>query len=196
MTPPPDRMRIAANHLDGFLRRGRWTAAARPAASIRAALRIRARMVFRKICGVSLPAGWYHARMSTILVPIDFSEETPEVIECAAMLARRNRSQLVLMHVAAGGREVAPGVISHEEEAEATDKLDRLERYLRDEGYEVSTALRAGEPAREIVEYGDAIKADCIIMGKHDHAPAATRAKSPVTRYVEQKAPCTVVAVP
>jgi nucleotide-binding universal stress UspA family protein len=134
--------------------------------------------------------------MSTILVPIDFSEETPEVIECAAMLARRNRSQLVLMHVAPAGQEVAPGVTSREEEAAAADKLDRLERYLRDEGYEVSTTLREGEPAREIVEYGDAIKADCIIMGRHDHAPAATRTKSPVTRYVEQKAPCTVVAVP
>jgi nucleotide-binding universal stress UspA family protein len=134
--------------------------------------------------------------MSTILVPIDFSEETPEVIECAAMLARRNRSQLVLMHVTTGGREVAPGVISHEEETEALDKLDRLERYLREEGYQVSTTLREGEPAREIVEYGGAIAADCIIMGKHDHAPAATPAKSPITCYVEQKARCTVVAVP
>ncbi|MDD2763704.1 MAG: universal stress protein [Opitutaceae bacterium] len=134
--------------------------------------------------------------MSTILVPIDFSEETPEVIECAAMLARRNRSQLVLMHVAAGGRPVAPGVISNEEETEAADKLGRLERYLRDEGYQVSTAVREGEPAREIVEYGGEIKADCIIMGRHDHAPAATPAKSPTTCYVEQKAPCTVVAVP
>ena len=158
--------------------------------------RIPARTVFRKICGVSGRAGWYHARMSTILVPIDFSEETPEVIECAAMLARRNRSQLVLMHVAAGAREVAPGVISEEEESEAAGKLDRLERYLRDEGYAVSTAVREGEPAHEIVEYGDAIKADCIIMGKHDHASKATRVKGPVTRYVEQKAPCTVVAVP
>ncbi|MFA5058341.1 MAG: universal stress protein [Opitutaceae bacterium] len=133
--------------------------------------------------------------MSTILVPIDFSEETPEVIECAAMLARRNRSQLVLMHVTAGGRTVAPGVISHEEETEATDKLGRLERYLREEGYQVATALREGEPAREIVEYCGKIKADCIIMGRHDHAPEA-RAMSPITRYVEQKALCTVVAVP
>jgi nucleotide-binding universal stress UspA family protein len=134
--------------------------------------------------------------MSTILVPIDFSEETPEVIECAAMLARRNRSQLVLMHVSPGGREVAPGVISNEEETEAVDKLGRLERYLRDEGYQVSTTIRAGEPAREIVEFGDTIDADCIIMGKHDHAPAATQAKGPTTSSVEKRARCTVVAVP
>jgi nucleotide-binding universal stress UspA family protein len=134
--------------------------------------------------------------MSTILVPIDFSAETPEVIECAALLARRNRSRLVLLHISPGDQEVAPGLLSNEEETAAADKLGRLERYLRDEGYQVSTTIREGEPAREIVAYGDAIKADCIIIGKHDHAPAATRAKSPITRYVEEQAPCTVVAVP
>ena len=159
-------------------------------------IRFFTRTVFGKICGVSLPADRYNGCMSTILVPIDFSEETPEVIECAAMLARRNRSQLVLMHVSSGSRELAPGVLSPEEETAAIDKLERLERYLRDEGYQVSTTIREGEPARAIVAYGDAIKADCIIMGKHDHASAATRTKSPITRYVEQRAPCTVVAVP
>jgi nucleotide-binding universal stress UspA family protein len=134
--------------------------------------------------------------MSTILVPIDFSEETPEVIECAALLARRNRSQLVLMHVAPGVRPVAPGVVSPEEESDAEDKLGRLERYLRDEGYQVSSAIRAGEPAREIVEYGGEIAADCIIMGRHDHAARTQEAKSAVTSYVEKEARCTVVAVP
>jgi len=130
--------------------------------------------------------------MSTILVPVDFSEETPEVIEAAAMLARRNRSQLVLMHIAPGGARAAAGP----EPGEAEDKLGRLERYLREEGYEVSSAIRAGEPAEEIVEYGGEIAADCIIMGRHDHAPLAAAAKSAVTSYVEKKARCTVVAVP
>lgn len=134
--------------------------------------------------------------MSTILVPIDFSEETPEVIECAAMVARRNRSGLVLMHVAPGARETAPGVFGSEEASGAVANLERLERYLRDEGFQVSTAIRTGEPAREIVEFGGTIKADCIIMGRHDHAATATPAKSTITSYVEQEASCTVVAVP
>jgi len=123
--------------------------------------------------------------MSTILVPVDFSEETPEVIEAAAMLARRNRSALVLLHVAPGRAETG----------DAGDKLERLERYLREEGIPVSSELREGEPAREIVARGGALAADCIIIGRHDHAPA-TGAGSPVTRYVEQQAGCTVVAVP
>jgi nucleotide-binding universal stress UspA family protein len=123
--------------------------------------------------------------MSTILVPIDFSEETPEVIECAAMLARRNRSQLVLMHVSAGNQD---------DEDDVAEKLERLERCLREDGLQVSVAVRAGEPAKEIVEYGGSIKADCIIIGRHDHGGAA--AQSPVTTYVEQQASCTVVAVP
>jgi nucleotide-binding universal stress UspA family protein len=124
--------------------------------------------------------------MSTILVPIDFSEETPEVIECAAMLARRNRSRLVLMYVSPGG-EVSEG--------DTADKLERLERYLREEGVQVSIAVRGGEPARAIVEFGGSIKADCIIIGRHDHG-GATVAKSPVTSCVENTALCTVVAVP
>ena len=134
--------------------------------------------------------------MSTILVPVDFSEETPEVIEFAAMLARRNRSDLVLMHVSSGGRDAASGVVSEDEAGEAADKLDRLERYLRAEGFQVSTAVRAGEPAREIVEFGGNIHADCIIMGRHDHGAGTTAAKSPVTSCVENTARCTVVSVP
>jgi nucleotide-binding universal stress UspA family protein len=134
--------------------------------------------------------------MSTILVPIDFSEETPEVIECAAMLARRNRSELVLMHVSPGGCDVPPGKTDEDEDRETAEKLDRLERYLREEGFQVSSAVRTGEPARAIVEFGGSIKADCIIMGRHDHGPGATAAKSPVTSCVENTALCTVVSVP
>jgi nucleotide-binding universal stress UspA family protein len=134
--------------------------------------------------------------MSTILVPVDFSEETPEVIECAAMVARRNRSALVLMHVSPETRDTSPGACSSEEEDAVVANLERLERYLRDEGFQVSTAIRAGEPAREIVEFGGSIKADCIIMGRHDHAAGKEPVKSPITTFVEQQAPCTVVAVP
>ncbi len=133
--------------------------------------------------------------MSTILVPIDFSEETPEVIECAAMVARRNRSQLVLMHISAA-RPKPAAIAARPEEVDAVDKLERLERYLRDEGYDVSSAIRSGEPAQEIVEYGGEIAADCIIMGRHDHEVGTRHIKSPVTSYVEKKARCTVVAVP
>ena len=124
--------------------------------------------------------------MSTILVPIDFSDETPEVIECAAMVARRNRSRLILMHVSPGDQDAAD---------DATVRLERLESYLREDGLQVSVAVRAGEPAREIIEFGGSIKADCIIMGRHDHSGAAT-GQSPVTTYVERQAACAVVAVP
>jgi nucleotide-binding universal stress UspA family protein len=127
--------------------------------------------------------------MSTILVPVDFSDETPEVIECATMMARRNRSGLVLLRVA----EDAPAA---EADEMAAEHLERLERYLREEGIPVSTAVRTGEPARQIVELGGAIHADCIIIGRHDHGPLDGSEKSPITRAVEQQASCTVVAVP
>lgn len=134
--------------------------------------------------------------MSTILVPIDFSEETPEVIECAAMLARRNRSQLVLMHVTPTPGRRARVTLATEDGIETVDKLERLERYLRDEGYEVSSAVRRGDPGPTIVSYGGSIGADCIIIGRHDHAVPTRRAKSSVTSYVEKRAGCAVVAVP
>ena len=145
-----------------------------------------ARGIFRKICGARFAGSCYKTGMSTILVPIDFSEETPEVIQCATMLARRNRSQLVLLCVSPGSQETTD---------DATDKLERLERYLREEGLQVSVAVRDGEPAQEIVAFGKSIQADCIIIGRHDHAGAGD-APSPVTTYVQQEAPCTVVAVP
>ena len=154
------------------------------------------RPIFRKICGADPTCSCYKVGMNTILVPIDFSEETPEVIECAAMLARRNRSELVLMHVSPAGDSAANGSTDEKAAAETAEKLDRLERYLREEGFQVSTAVRAGEPARAIVEFGDSIKADCIIMGRHDHHDCGAAAKGTVTRNVENTALCTVVSVP
>jgi nucleotide-binding universal stress UspA family protein len=100
------------------------------------------------------------------------------------------------MHVSPGARETSPGGLSSDEDGAAVANLERLERYLRDEGFQVSTAIRTGEPAREIVEFGGSIQADCIIMGRHDHAGITTPAKSATTSYVEQQAACTVVAVP
>jgi len=35
-----------------------------------------------------------------------------------------------------------------------------------------SVAVRDGEPAQEIVAFGKSIQADCIIIGRHDHAGA------------------------
>ena len=153
-------------------------------------------MLFRKNCGARPTPSCYNQPMSTILVPIDFSEETPEVIECAAMLARRNRSELVLLHVAPPGLDSSRNLAVADDAGDTVDKLGRLERYLREDGFQVSTTMRAGEPAREIVEFGGSINADCIIMGRHDHAGSRTGPMSRVTSSVESTARCTVVAVP
>lgn len=142
--------------------------------------------------------------MNTILVPVDFSDATPGVIDKATQLARAFGSRLVLLHVIEpqpefvgieGGApplEVMPPRSAEPERLQ----LERLKQTLADSGLEVSAVHIRGASARTILEEANAQQASWIVMGSHGHGALYEILVGSVTTGVLKNAPCPVVVVP
>ena len=134
--------------------------------------------------------------MKCLLVPIDFSDATPRVIDLARELAKALDAEIHLIHVKevtpnafgagtlgyglAGMPELAPmsGVpvpgldpmpqpIAETEDQKS--KLVRWQKEIAQDGIKVSLHEPTGAVADEILDEADAVQADFIVMGTHGH---------------------------
>ena len=130
-----------------------------------------------------------------IVCPIDLSGEFRSSLQHAMAIARVRNAELRALHVVASeGAAQPPGLGSL--------TRDRLMRQLRealaqsDPAHDlVGGAVRAGDPATQILQYARAIRADLIVLG----APGADRAErpvGPVASVVMTRSDCPVLAVP
>lgn len=114
-----------------------------------------------------------------VLVPLDGSELAERALECAAQLARELGSSLVLLRVV-NATEFAPAqalaawstadllsVAAEDERRSAQEYLERVAARVRQAGVDAQCAVRMGDPAGEIVEYGKANRIDLIVMSTH-----------------------------
>ena len=131
--------------------------------------------------------------MKRILVPIDFSEVTPTVIDLARQFGKAFGAAIHLVHVKeltaapgsldyslAGMSELAPmaGVpvpgfepsseIIAENEVQKS-QLAKWQAEIDQEGIEVSLHELTGLVAEQILNQADALDVDMIIMGRHGH---------------------------
>jgi universal stress protein A len=111
-----------------------------------------------------------------ILVAVDLSEESSQVLDKAQDAARNNGAKLSLLTIVKpltqvyGGLDMAPiasGAVSFEEEA-----LRQASAQLKDLGANYDIAVEnvhvvLGAPAHEIRECGKQLEADLIVMGTH-----------------------------
>jgi nucleotide-binding universal stress UspA family protein len=133
--------------------------------------------------------------MKRILVPIDFSDATPAVIDLARQLAKGLDAEIHLVHVKelsaaaatgtlgyglAGMPELAPmsgvpvSVFNPTGEPVAEDqgqksKLAQWQQEIAQAGIKVTLHEPTGVVAEEILNQADAINADLIVMGTHGH---------------------------
>ena len=105
-----------------------------------------------------------------ILVPLDFSENTPAVLEWAAHLAEEHGSQVVLLHAYHLPVEFQQleGAYLPEDfwanvKAETEQSLARYAETLRARGLAVETVAREGYPATVIEEEAGRQQADLIV---------------------------------
>ncbi len=102
-----------------------------------------------------------------ILLAVDGSEYSERAIPVAAEMAKKFGSEVIVFHVrgTAVGRAV---VYAPETVDEAAALVDRVAKWLKDEGVsargEVVTSIH-GREAREILETAKAEDADLIVMG-------------------------------
>lgn len=142
--------------------------------------------------------------MKTILVPVDFSDVMPTVLDEAETLARAFSGRLVLLHVAAPEPEFVgydPGPQSVRDSAAKAyarlhSQLQEIERALAARSLQVSALTVQGYPAEKILEEARRLTADWIVMGTHGHGMLRQLLVGSVAEGVLRGAPCPVVVVP
>jgi nucleotide-binding universal stress UspA family protein len=130
-----------------------------------------------------------------ILVPIDFSDVTPGVIDVAQQLAKAIGAEVHLVHVKELTAATAPGTLGYglagmpelapmsglpvagfetmpepiPEDASQKSKLAQWQKQIARGGVKVSLHQPVGAVAEEILNQADEINADLIVMGTHGH---------------------------
>jgi nucleotide-binding universal stress UspA family protein len=112
-----------------------------------------------------------------ILFPVDLSAQSRAVAPCVAAMAKRFRSEVVLLHVT-GGPAPEPA----------------LDHFAADAfpGISVVRELLPGDPARKIVSYAHEHKVDLIMMPTHGHGPFRALLLGSVTAKVLHDSHCPV----
>ena len=142
--------------------------------------------------------------MKEILVPLDFSDVTVEVIELASLLARSLQAKLWLIHVGRPepdfvGYEAGPQTVRDQMASELRDehrRAQQLAEKLRRSELDVTALCPQGATVKTILREAEKLDVDLILMGSHRHGAVYRALFGSVSKGVLHKATCPVVIVP
>lgn len=142
--------------------------------------------------------------IQTILVPVDFSDVTPQVIAAASALAGPFKSHIVLLHIS----EPEPDFVGFEPGPQAVrasvardfraehQKLEELKQGLVKEVGAVTAFHIQGPMVEKILQEAAQHGAGLIVMGSHGHGAIYNLLVGSVTSGVLKGATCPVLVVP
>lgn len=139
------------------------------------------------------------SRYNKILVAIDLSEESSQVLTSAAALAADSSAELHLIHVIeplsfAYGVDIPMDLSGLQQEIQ-TQATQQLERYAEQHGIEKdSQTIVMGRPEVEIRTTAEQLDADLIVVGSHGRSGLALLMGS-TANGVLHGACCDVLAV-
>jgi nucleotide-binding universal stress UspA family protein len=160
--------------------------------------------------------------MKRILVPIDFSDATPPVIELARQLAKGLDAEIHLVHVRELIAAAAPGAFGYgltgmpelapmsgmtapvldpipqpiPENEDQKSKLAQWQKEIAQDGIKVSLHEPTGTVAEEILNQADVLHADLIVMGTHGHGAMYNLLVGSATKGVLKHSKRPVLLVP
>lgn len=112
--------------------------------------------------------------MKRILVPTDFSEHAEDALKVAAQIAKKNNSELILLHMLelpqqsndaiVGGTSIPETMLFMKKANETLDEIASRE-YL--EGIPVTEIVKMDKPIHGITQISKDYNIDLIIMGSH-----------------------------
>jgi len=115
--------------------------------------------------------------MKKILVPVDFSDITTEVLDHAIHLASEDSGYITVLHVAPPnpiypGPDSEPVMIQNyvnEELEREIVELNAITEHIHKQGIEADSVLLQGSIIDTIIEEAKELHADMIVMGKESH---------------------------
>jgi manganese transport protein len=132
-----------------------------------------------------------------VALALDFSGHEVRLIEAALRFLSPAKPILVLLHVVespsarAFGRDAA--------DLEVGSDQSRVESYaeaLRRLGYEVETALGAGDPARELARLSNELGVELVILGGHGHRGLSDMIYGTTVEALRHRAHASVLVIP
>ncbi len=138
-----------------------------------------------------------------IVVPVDFSEYTDEILEYASAIAKRFDASVHVIHVVPSMEYFTPyesfmaaeylETMQKNVENEITRQLDEAAAKVTVPG--VTKAIRTGSAFIEITEYAESIGADLIVMGTHGRGGLEHILLGSVAEKVVRKSKCPVLTI-
>jgi len=131
-----------------------------------------------------------------ILVPTDFSRTSRVALDYAIQFARKNRSQITLLHVVPSRPSAFAGAedLALEEELKrgGAEQLSKLVKALTSKSVPIDIAVRFGNPTMEIVHAARELRSDLIVLCSHRRRGLQHLLRGSVGKGVIQHAPCPV----
>ena len=109
-----------------------------------------------------------------VMVPVDLSDRNERALRAALALAVKWRTRVTLFHVIQRVAGLAPGELEEFYRLlvqRSERKLRQVARAFTGKGVAVSTQVRIGEPAAEIVRATLREGVDLVVMGSHKVKP-------------------------
>ncbi len=140
---------------------------------------------------------------SKIVVPVDFSEYTDEILEYASAIAKRFDSSVHVIHVVPTMDYFTPyesfmaseymEVMQRDVKGEIAKQLDAAAAKVT--AASVTKAARTGSAFIEITGYADSVGADLIVMGTHGRGGLEHILLGSVAEKVVRKSRCPVLTI-
>ena len=139
----------------------------------------------------------------TILVPLDFSDYTDEIMNVALQLAEKFASAIHLLHVIPNMDYFTPYEsflsvenlvnVQREIEREVGKDMEAVSKNIK--GIPVTKAIHTGVAFLEIIDYVRTEKIDLVVMGTHGRGGLEHILIGSVAEKVVRKSPCPVLTI-
>jgi manganese transport protein len=132
-----------------------------------------------------------------VALALDFTGREVRLIEAALRFMAPAKPVLKLLHVVespsarAFGRDAADLEMSNDQ-----SRLDAYAEALRKLGYEVETALGAGDPARELARLANDYGAELVILGGHGHRGLSDMIYGTTVEALRHRTGASVLVIP
>jgi nucleotide-binding universal stress UspA family protein len=108
--------------------------------------------------------------MKTIIVPLDFSDESKTGLDMAIMLAGKNGAVIQMVHVINKNNSATGGRLTEKDKQNAKDRFEKIlsgYKNYRDAGLEMDYAVEEGQIFKEITNFSDKFEDPLTVLSTH-----------------------------